>query len=577
MLQDTVFMDPVEAKHEAHHRRFIAEEFDALINTYDADLYYAAKCYLTRYKNVKRKERQKATMARIIGVRYAVSSAMQWLFFVMTQVVVLVSCLSVALETTPEHSPMVHPEKDNQWRTVEIVCTVYFTLELLIRLYLSANRRLFFLDLMNWVDIVSVSPFYISFIVDASVSVLRFVRLLRVIKFMRVFDMFSMVLVAMGEAMKVLIGPAVLLVVMVVFMSALMYYTERGQWDDDLSTFLTQDCACESTVAYALLNSTALKEAMCPLKPSEFRSIPLTTWWAVATLTTVGYGDFVPKCAAGKLLAGFCLVAGSFFMAMPIAIVGSYFTLSIEKQVDEQNMERLKDATQLNERPLMTMGPDGAFVPVMTPADRLIQYLSNRALSRTLNLRDVSAEHRDLLSDYLTVGCVECCQPARTRPERWVLKRTAETEHVCPTAPQEVELATDRLTLTMGSSCSWLPDPDLPLGDTVEGVCQRHVAFTFERQRADRAPSLHLLPLVDPNQIEINGDIIAKEGRRVIPGDEIDFCAGANGGQTMRYRVECRTHDVGRYVRPTHPPLTAWLEGLEHGDDDAELGSMSTS
>ena len=73
---------------------------------------------------------------------------------------------------------------------------------------------------------------------------------------------------------------------------------------------------------------------------SAFSSIPLTIWWSIITVTTVGYGDVTPTTAQGYVIASFCAVCGILLISMPIAIVASTFSeLSFINRVRERESE----------------------------------------------------------------------------------------------------------------------------------------------------------------------------------------------------------------------------------------------
>ena len=67
-------------------------------------------------------------------------------------------------------------------------------------------------------------------------------------------------------------------------------------------------------------------------QPERFGSIPAAMYWAVTTLTTVGYGDAVPLTAAGKLLAGFTMLAGLCMFALPVGIIATAFAREIHNR-----------------------------------------------------------------------------------------------------------------------------------------------------------------------------------------------------------------------------------------------------
>ena len=65
------------------------------------------------------------------------------------------------------------------------------------------------------------------------------------------------------------------------------------------------------------------------IEPSPFTSIGNSVWWCLTTMTTVGYGDFYPTTAGGKVVGVLCMWFGVVFVAMPISVLGMHFTVSL--------------------------------------------------------------------------------------------------------------------------------------------------------------------------------------------------------------------------------------------------------
>merc|ERR1719174_214424 len=78
--------------------------------------------------------------------------------------------------------------------------------------------------------------------------------------------------------------------------------------------------------------------------PHDFTSIPATFWWAAVTMTTVGFGDKLPRTFAGRIIAGMTMMAGILVIALPVAIVGSRFQ-EVYNEIETQNrLKREKEA-----------------------------------------------------------------------------------------------------------------------------------------------------------------------------------------------------------------------------------------
>ncbi|MEX0703644.1 MAG: ion transporter [Planctomycetales bacterium] len=189
----------------------------------------------------------------------------------------------------------------------EALSVAVFTLEYAARLYACGvlprfrgvrGRLRFLLSPMALVDLAAVLPFYLPF-VGADLRFMRSLRLLRILRvaklgrYVRALHLFRDVVRARREE---LVLTTALLALLLVMAACLMYSFEN--------------------------------EA----QPEVFSDIPSTMWWAVVTLTTVGYGDIYPVTPAGKLCGAAVAVLGIAFFALPTGILGSGFVEEIQRR-----------------------------------------------------------------------------------------------------------------------------------------------------------------------------------------------------------------------------------------------------
>jgi len=85
-----------------------------------------------------------------------------------------------------------------------------------------------------------------------------------------------------------------------------------------------------------LLSASALYVIEGAGQPEAFGSIPRSMWWAVATLTTVGYGDIVPSTALGKAFAAFTALTGIGLIALPAGILAAAFSEVVQNRIDRE-------------------------------------------------------------------------------------------------------------------------------------------------------------------------------------------------------------------------------------------------
>jgi voltage-gated potassium channel len=189
----------------------------------------------------------------------------------------------------------------------EIFSVVVFTVEYLVRLWscttdhhysgpLRGRLRLA-LRAMSVVDLLSILPFYLPFLgIDLrSLRVLRLLRILRVAKAGRYYSSLTLIQRVFRNKREELILTSVLMGLLLVVSSSVLYYCENGA------------------------------------QPELFSSIPATMWWAVTTLTTVGYGDMYPVTLMGKLCAGIIAILGIGMFALPTGILGAGFVEVIQE------------------------------------------------------------------------------------------------------------------------------------------------------------------------------------------------------------------------------------------------------
>lgn len=206
------------------------------------------------------------------------------LFDAFIYVVILVSLVDFSIETVPDLSANVR----SVLSAIEVATVLIFTVEYLLRIYVSDNRLNFVTSGWGIIDLVAILPFYLALGLDLrSLRILRFLRLARVLKIGR----YSKAARLFARAFRIAQAELVLFfaaALMLIYLSAiLIYYFEN--------------------------------EA----QPEVFSSVFASLWWAVVTLTTVGYGDAYPITVGGKVFTFFVLMIGLGTIAVPSGIVAA--------------------------------------------------------------------------------------------------------------------------------------------------------------------------------------------------------------------------------------------------------------
>ncbi len=241
---------------------------------------------------------------------------------VLNGLLILLIILSVSgalLETIPSlaqrHAQLFY--------AVEVISVAVFSVEYLGRLWWSvedpryarplAGRLRYALTPMALIDLLAILPFYLALFVGMDLRLLRMLRVLRMLKLSRYSPAVTMLLDVLREERDSLVVTFFILITILIFASTGIYAFER--------------------------------EA----QPVAFGSIPAAMWWAVATLTTVGYGDVTPITVEGKLFAALITLTGIGMVSLPAGIIASGFTEAL-RQRREDFAEMVTEA--LNEGPL---------------------------------------------------------------------------------------------------------------------------------------------------------------------------------------------------------------------------------
>jgi voltage-gated potassium channel len=214
-------------------------------------------------------------------------------FFV--QSLILLSIVTFSIETLPN----LETGTRELLQFTETVIVVLFTLEYLLRLYVADIKVGYIFSFYGLIDLIAIIPFYISSGIDLrSLRIFRMLRLFRLMKFFRYSNAIRRFSRAFSIAKEEIVLFAVV-TIMLLYLSAVgIYYFEN--------------------------------EA----QPEAFKSIFHSLWWAIATLTTVGYGDVYPITVGGRIFTFFILMIGLGIVAVPAGLLAS--ALSKARMEDQE-------------------------------------------------------------------------------------------------------------------------------------------------------------------------------------------------------------------------------------------------
>lgn len=213
--------------------------------------------------------------------------------FITVSIAIFCATTMPMFKTTKEKKYIVMGERAELWY-VEMVCSIFFVIEFMMRFVLCPSKLHFIKGIMNWIDFISAIPFYLSLINnDNTVRMLVVVRILRLFRFIKLSYGLQVMVHTLKASIHELSLLFFMLLIPVVMFSSIVYYIEIIMLEGK----------------------------------SDFSSVPASFWWCLITMTTVGYGDMTPETWPGKVVGGACAICGVLIVALPISVIGSNFNL----------------------------------------------------------------------------------------------------------------------------------------------------------------------------------------------------------------------------------------------------------
>ena len=220
------------------------------------------------------------------------------LFDVVLIVSIVLSIITVMLDSVVEYNQ----QYGHILRFAEWTFTIMFTVEYILRIYSIRRSFSYIFSFFGIIDFLAILPTYLSLFMPGTevfsiIRVLRVLRIFRVLKLVQFTGEADMLMTAMIASRRKVFIWLFLVMNIVIILGSVMYLVEGGN--------------------------------------TGFDSIPRSIYWAVVTLTTVGYGDVVPLTSLGQALASFIMVLGYSIIAVPTGIVTSEITFAA-KSIKEQ-------------------------------------------------------------------------------------------------------------------------------------------------------------------------------------------------------------------------------------------------
>jgi voltage-gated potassium channel len=247
------------------------------------------------------KNNNRSWQSRLHDVIYESNTVAGKAFDISLLVVIIASILVVMLDSIEEY----HARYGNVFYIMEWCFTILFTIEYILRLISIGRPLLYMVSFLGVIDLLAIIPGYLSifFVGAQSLLVLRALRLLRIFRIFKLTHFLSEMRflggAIRGSLKKVTIFMLVVLT-LVIILGSIMYLLEKENNEG-------------------------------------FASIPASIYWAIVTITTVGYGDISPVTSLGKFLASIIMLLGYGIIAVPTGIITTEMALAIKRK--EQQTE----------------------------------------------------------------------------------------------------------------------------------------------------------------------------------------------------------------------------------------------
>ncbi|OWF40279.1 potassium voltage-gated channel protein Shaw-like [Mizuhopecten yessoensis] len=204
-------------------------------------------------------------------------------------------------------------------------CNVFFFLEFLVKLLTAPSKKGFLTTPLTIIEAICIVPYYIAvaivFLHPDPITLFTFIRVLFAFRVLRIFRIF--ILMKHFLALKILI------------------YTIKASTKE---LFLLLLVVIIGVVIFACIEYYM---EMFSTEESDFKHIPLAFWWAIVTMTTVGYGDMTPKSGLGYLVGSLCAISGVLVIALSVPAIVNNFTLYYTHAQSREKLKQRKRKFQI--------------------------------------------------------------------------------------------------------------------------------------------------------------------------------------------------------------------------------------
>lgn len=244
------------------------------------------------------KPERKKWKRQLFRIIYYSDTPMGKIFDLSLLILILISTFTVMLESVPSFDLYYHLF----FIILEMAISVFFTIEYILRIITIRNKKDYIFSFYGIIDLLSIIPFYLSlfFPITKFFLIIRMLRMLRVFRILNLLDFMNdgyLIVKALKNSSRKIYIFLLFLMIFSVIVGSLMYMVEGHK--------------------------------------EGFESIPQSIYWAVVTVTTVGYGDVSPTTPLGKFFSIVLMLAGYSIIAVPTGIV------TAEMRNKRQNLEKV--------------------------------------------------------------------------------------------------------------------------------------------------------------------------------------------------------------------------------------------
>lgn len=220
-------------------------------------------------------------------------------FDILLFVAIILSVIIVLLDSVEE----LHNKYTYWFLAIEWGLTILFTIEYFLRIYTVNNSKKYIFSFYGIIDFLAIIPTYLGLFLVGShylvvVRILRLLRIFRVLKLMRFVGAANTLATAFRNSRAKIIVFLEVIITIVVIIGSIMYLIEGPE--------------------------------------NGFTNIPVSIYWAIVTITTVGYGDIAPQTVIGQTLASLLMIVGYAIIAVPTGIITTEMVMKSKKRSNTQ-------------------------------------------------------------------------------------------------------------------------------------------------------------------------------------------------------------------------------------------------